>query len=107
MIGYQVSGWARSPRENAPFPVHAGKEALPRFLEEIDILVNLLPRTPETTGLVDADMFAALGKQRAGKKFFVNAGRGETVAQQDLIVALQSGVLGGTRCFLARAAAGR
>lgn len=95
MIGYQVSGWARSARENAPFPVHAGKEALPGFLAEIDILVNLLPRTPETTGLVNADVFAKLGQQRTGKKFFINAGRGETVAQLDLIQALQTGVLNG------------
>jgi glyoxylate/hydroxypyruvate reductase A len=95
MIGYQVTGWARSARQNSPFPVHPGKEALPRFLAEIDILVNLLPRTPETTGLVNADVFAILGTQRTGKKFFINAGRGETVAQQDLIAALQSGVLSG------------
>jgi len=95
VIGYQVTGWARTPRNAFPFPVHAGKEALPKFLEEVDILVNLLPRTADTTGLIDRDVFARLGKARSGEKFFVNAGRGETVAQADLVEALQSGVLDG------------
>jgi glyoxylate/hydroxypyruvate reductase len=95
MIGYQVSGWARTPRADFPFPVHAGKDALPEFLSEIDVLVNLLPRTPETLGLVGREVFANLGKRRSGPKFYVSAGRGETVVQADLVEALQSGVLGG------------
>lgn len=95
VIGYQVTGWARTPRNAFPFPVHAGKEALPKFLGEVDILVNLLPRTADTAGLIDRDVFARLGKARSGEKFFVNAGRGETVGQADLVEALQSGVLDG------------
>lgn len=94
-IGYKVSGWARSPRHGFPFLVHVGKEGLPNFLEEIDVLVNLLPRTAETTNLVDREVFARLGAKRSGKKFYVSAGRGDTVVQTDLIAALRSGVLGG------------
>lgn len=94
-IGYNVSGWARSPRPGLAFPVYAGKDSLADFLEEIDILVNLLPRTPETTGLVNREVFARIGAKRAGRKFYVNAGRGETTAQNDLVAALQSGLLAG------------
>lgn len=95
-VGFQVTGWARTPRADSAFPLRTGRDALPAFLEDIDILVNLLPRTDDTTGLVNKDVFAALGKRRPpGSKFFVNAGRGETVAQSDLVAALQAGVLSG------------
>ncbi len=94
-VGFQVSGWARTPREGLPFPVAVGREGFAAFLEEIDVLVNLLPRTAETSGLVDRDVFARLGKARTGSKFFINAGRGETVVQDDLVAALRAGVLHG------------
>ncbi|MGE4063774.1 MAG: NAD(P)-dependent oxidoreductase [Rhodospirillaceae bacterium] len=95
MIGYQVCGWARTPRKDFPFPVHVGEKGLPEFLEETDILVNLLPRTAATAGLVNREVFARLGARRAGKNFYISAGRGDTVVQAHLIEALQSGVLGG------------
>lgn len=94
-VGFQVSAWARTPRANGPFPVAAGMDELSGFLADTDILVNLLPRTGETTGLVNAEVFARLGRRRSGPKYFVNAGRGETVVQPDLIEALKSGVLHG------------
>ncbi|MGE3334618.1 MAG: NAD(P)-dependent oxidoreductase [Rhodospirillaceae bacterium] len=94
-LGFQVTGWARSARAGSAFPVHAGREALGAFLEDIDILVNVLPRTDETTGLVDKSVLEQLGRRRPGPKYFVNAGRGDTVVQNDLIAALTSGVLHG------------
>lgn len=95
-IGFQVSGWVRTPRAESAFPVRSGRDALPAFLANVDVLVNLLPRTDETTGLVNSAVFAALGAQRpSGVKFFVNAGRGETVVQADLIAALRSRTLAG------------
>lgn len=94
-LGFEVSGWARRARADSVFPIHAGREALGAFLEGIDILVNVLPRTDETTGLVDQAVFAQLGRNRPGPKYFVNAGRGDTVVQTDLIAALTSGVLHG------------
>jgi len=94
-IGFNVAGWARTPRGSSRFPVYAGMEELEEFLEKTDVLVNLLPRTAETTGLVNAATFSSLGKRRSGLKYFVSAGRGETVVQPDLIAALQSGALAG------------
>ena len=94
-LGFDVVGWARSPRADSAFPIHAGRPALSEFLESVDILVNVLPRTDDTTGLVDKDVFARLGRQRPGPKYFVNAGRGDTVVQDDLIAALRSGILNG------------
>jgi glyoxylate/hydroxypyruvate reductase A len=94
-LGFHVTGWARSARAGSAFPIHAGRDALGAFLEELDILVNILPRTDETTGLVDKAVFARLGRLRPGPKYFINAGRGDTVVQNDLIEALKTGVLQG------------
>lgn len=94
-LGFQVSGWARSPRTDTAIPIHAGPATLGPFLEDTDILVNLLPRTPATTGLVDRAILKQLGRKRPEKPSFVNAGRGDTVVQDDLIAALRDGDLAG------------
>lgn len=56
-----------------------------------DHLVNAAPLTPATTGLLDAEVFAAL---RPGAHV-VNVGRGASLVQEDLVAALRSGHLGG------------
>lgn len=96
VIGYDVAGWARSPRSDAPFPVFAGRENLDAFLARTQILVNILPNTPETKGFVGAKVFAKLAKMEGqGGAYFINAGRGETVNEPELVAALRSGVLAG------------
>lgn len=74
--GYRVSGWRR------------GIELAP-LLAAHDIVVNLLPLTPQTRGLLDARFFAALP---AGASV-VNLGRGAHVVDADLLAALDSGHL--------------
>lgn len=94
-IGFDVAGWARTPKPEAPFPVAVGAAALDGFLAGSDILVNVLPNTPATASLIDGKVFAALGRDRAGAPSFVNAGRGETVVEADLVAALRTGRLAG------------
>ena len=95
-IGYDVAGWARSPHPESEFPVYAGRENLDAFLARTHILVNLLPNTPETKSSVGRDIFARLAKMEGQSgAYFINAGRGETVAENELVEALQSGVLAG------------
>jgi phosphoglycerate dehydrogenase-like enzyme len=65
--------------------VHAVDE-LPRLLGGADVVVNLLPATPQTDGLFDARMLAAM---REGA-LFVNAGRGATVDTGALLQALRA-----------------
>lgn len=60
-------------------------------LPEADIVVGLLPNTPQTTHLFQAERFARM-KQGA---IFVNAGRGSLVDEPALLDALKSGWLGG------------
>ena len=62
-----------------------------RVLGTADVVVNTLPLSPATRGLVNRAAFA----QMKPGAFFVNVGRGGTVDESALIQALQSGHLGG------------
>jgi len=59
--------------------------------EEAHIIVNALPLTDATRGLIDAEFFAAT----QNGSYFINVGRGGTVVTNDLVAALQSGRLAG------------
>jgi len=95
-LGFEVAGWARSRRDVSPFQVFSGQDSLGSFLERTEILVNLLPNTPETAGLIGREVFKRLNRNgRLGNAFFVNAGRGETVVESELIDMLSTGTLAG------------
>jgi phosphoglycerate dehydrogenase-like enzyme len=81
-FGARVVGVARRARDDTQ-PV----SALPDLLPQADIVVNLLPLTPETEHFVDA---AFLPRMKPGA-LFVNAGRGKTVDTEALLEALRAG----------------
>jgi phosphoglycerate dehydrogenase-like enzyme len=81
-FGARVIGVARRARDDAQ-PV----SALPDLLPMADVVVNLLPLTPETEHFVGATFLA---RMKAGA-LFVNAGRGKTVDTQALLDALRAG----------------
>jgi glyoxylate/hydroxypyruvate reductase len=90
--GYRVSAWVRAHRHTAPpgVQVHAGDAALWGLLPSSDVVINLLPLTEATRGLLDARFLAAL-PAHAG---LVNLGRGAHVVDDDLLQALDQGGLG-------------
>jgi glyoxylate/hydroxypyruvate reductase A len=91
--GYRVSGWSLRPRANSAglegIEVHAGDAALPALLAASDVVINLLPLTPATRGLLDARFFAALPAGAA----IANLARGAHVIDADLLAALDRGHL--------------
>lgn len=87
--GYEVRAWARSERID-PIRVLAGEAGWVELLGGSDILVNLLPLTPATSGLYDRGAFAAM-KRGIG---FVNVARGGHVVEADLLEAINSGQVG-------------
>ena len=89
--GYPVAGWARAPRLLGGVEVFAGRDQLPAFLARSRVVINVLPLTSETGGILDAAAFSAM--QRGS--YVVNIGRGAHVVDADLIAALDSGQLGG------------
>jgi glyoxylate/hydroxypyruvate reductase A len=87
--GFRVAGWSRSPKAVPGIEAAHGLEALPAMLARCDILVCLVPLTPETRGLVNAERLAALKPGAA----LINFARGPIVVTADLITALDSGHL--------------
>ncbi len=88
-LGFKVSAWVRSPRQEAEVPVFHGRDQLAAFLGQTDIAVCLLPLTAETEGIFCAATFAMMPKGA----MLVNVGRGKHVVEKDLIAALDSGQL--------------
>lgn len=90
-FGFPIAGWSRSPRSLDGIRSFHGKEGLAALLAETNILICLLPLTPETVGILDADLFSRL-PAGAG---LVHVGRGQHLDQAALIEALDSGHLSG------------
>ena len=88
-LGFPVAGWSRSAKQVPGFATYAGPAGLDAMLATNDILVCLLPMTPETENILDARLFARLPRG-AG---LVNAGRGRHLVDADLLAALDSGQL--------------
>ena len=88
-LGFPVSAWVRSPREEPEFPIFRGPRQLEPFLAQTDIAVCLLPLTRETEGILCARTFAMMPQGA----MLVNVGRGRHVVEADLIAALDSGQL--------------
>ncbi len=89
--GFTVRGWSRSRRSLAGVSCFAGAEERDAFLAEVDVLVCLLPLTPETRGVLNAELFARLP---AGA-VLVHVGRGGHLVEEDLLDALDRGHLRG------------
>ena len=90
-FGVELYAIASSAREQAPFTEVATLNDLPRLVTQMDYVINLLPNTPETHDLYDAELFALFNPNAV----FINAGRGVAVVDADLVEALRLGHLAG------------
>lgn len=90
-FGFRLRGWARNRHRLHNVETFAGDGELAAFLAGTDILICLLPLTPETEGLLSEDVFAALPRG-AG---LVHAGRGRQLDTDALMDALDAGHLSG------------
>src|SRR6476469_519832 len=61
-IGFRVAGWSRSPKHIDGIECFHGQQQLHAFLERTDILVCLLPLTPDTRHILDRGLFARLNR---------------------------------------------
>ena len=89
-IGFRVAGWVRQARPGGEIEIFSGREQFDAFLARSEILIDLLPLTPQTYGIINAATLKALPAGAA----FINLGRGDHVVEADLIAALDSGHLG-------------
>lgn len=89
-FGASVRGVARSAGERGGYPVVA-TEQVDDVLPETDVLVLVLPKSPETTNVLNAERLALLPDYA----WVVNVGRGNAIDEDALVAALEAGTLGG------------
>jgi glyoxylate/hydroxypyruvate reductase A len=90
-LHFTVAGWSVTRRNVPGIESFAGDNELPAFLARTDILICLLPLTPETRGILNAPLFAQLPQGA----FVINVARGGHLVEADLVAAIDSGHLSG------------
>lgn len=89
-FGFSVSGWSRSPRSLPGVRCEYGPEGLDAVLANSQVLLLLLPLTPETAGLMGAENLAKLPRGAV----LLNLSRGALVDDDALLQALDCGRIG-------------
>lgn len=91
-LGMNVIATRNSSRDKPDFVSYVGlSDELPTLITKADVVVAALPLVPATTNLFDAKMFARMKKSA----YFINVGRGGSVVTDDLVAALNNGVIAG------------
>ncbi len=90
-FGYSVLGWSRSQKNLENIDCYNGSQGLKGLLKQSEVLVNLLPLSSTTQGILNKDLFNAMPV--AG--YIINCGRGGHLVNDDLLDALESGQLRG------------
>ncbi|WP_332837290.1 2-hydroxyacid dehydrogenase [Neoroseomonas rubea] len=90
-LGVPVIGWSRTPKALPDIETFAGAEGRDAFLARSEVLVCLLPATPETKGIIAAPLLERLPRG-AG---LVQVGRGAQQVLPDILAALDDGQLSG------------
>lgn len=95
-LGFQVSGWSRSRKQIDGIECFHGEDQIDPFLKRTDILVCLLPLTPDTRHILNRGLFAKLNRNGPfGAPAVINAGRGGLQNEADILACLDDGTLGG------------
>lgn len=87
-LGFDVAGWARTAKTLDGVTCFHGPDGLHNILKRSDILVLLLPHTPDTENILDAD---ALALMPDGAKI-LNPGRGALIDDDALLAALDRNI---------------
>lgn len=88
---FPVNGWSRTPKDLAGVRGFSGADQLGDFLAASRVLVNLLPLTSDTHGIMNRQHLSQL--QRGG--YVINVARGAHLVDDDLLALLASGHLSG------------
>lgn len=87
--GFPVRVWSRSRKSWPQVTSFAGDAELGGFLRGTRVLINLLPNTAETVGIINASLL----EQLQDNSYVLNLARGVHVVENDLLAALDSGKL--------------
>jgi glyoxylate/hydroxypyruvate reductase len=94
-LGFRVAGWSNNPKRIDGVACFHGKAQLDAFLRRSDVLVCLLPLTPDTRHILNRGLFAKLNRNSPmGAPVLINAGRGGLQNEADILACLDDGTLG-------------
>lgn len=86
-LNFRVTGWSRTPKTLPGIDCLCGPTGLHTALSRAEILVTVLPDTPDTTNLINAAALAAMPKGAV----ILNPGRGTLIDDEALLAALDTG----------------
>lgn len=89
-LGFPVTGWSRSPKDVPGLRCLHGDAGLTQALTGAQIVILLLPQTPQTVDLLNAERLGLL----APGAFVINPGRGPLIDDAALLQALENGQIG-------------
>jgi len=94
-LGFRIAGWGATPKSIDGITCFAGSDGLGPFLRKTNILVCLLPLTPDTRHILNRSLFAQLDRTSPlGAPVLINAGRGGLQVEADVLSCLEDGTLG-------------
>ena len=86
-LGFPVTGWSRSPKTVEGVTCLSGEDGLKEALTDASIVILLLPKTPQTRDILNAETLDLL----ADGAFVINPGRGPLINDDALLNALATG----------------
>ncbi|KPU83998.1 hydroxyacid dehydrogenase [Marinosulfonomonas sp. PRT-SC04] len=89
-LNFNVLGWSRREKSIENITCHHGDDGLDQVLAQAEIVILLLPLTPETENLLNAQRLSKMPKGA----MIINPGRGPLIDDVALIAALDSGQIG-------------
>ncbi len=89
-MGFPVFGLGFSEKKDFPFPYYT-KDQMQEFLDQVNVIVCLLPLTSDTEDILNLDFFQ---KCKEGS-YLINVARGKHLVEEDLLEALNRGYLSG------------
>lgn len=91
-VGFQVFGYSFSEKKLPGIRCFSkAKNELDLFLGSINVLVNVLPLTDDTKGILNSTLFDKM----VPNSFLVNVGRGAHLVDKDLVDAIKNGNIKG------------
>lgn len=86
-FGFPVRCWSRSPKTLPGVTSFHGEAQLGEFLAGTRVLINLLPNTPQTLGILNRKLLSQLQPEA----YLINLARGAHLVEEDLLAALAAG----------------
>jgi glyoxylate/hydroxypyruvate reductase A len=92
-FAFPVRTWSRNPKQGSRYQSFAGPELLMAFVQQLRVVINLLPLTSATKGILNWRLFQEL----ADGAYLINAAREAHLVEADLLTAIRKGKIDAAR----------